>query len=50
MSQNLSDWMPDMLGRGFEVRYVAHPDDYSGPVRSTVIRKKAESSNGLAII
>lgn len=43
-------WVPDMLGHGFEMKYVAHPDDYSGPVRSTVIRKIAKPSNGLAIV
>lgn len=43
-------WMPDMLGDGYEMTYVAHPDDYSGPVRSTVIRKIAKPSNGLSIV
>lgn len=47
---SLSGWMPDMLGDGFEMKYVMHPDDYSGPVRSTVIRKIAKSCNGLAIV
>lgn len=45
-----SAWIPDMLGDGFEMKYVAHPDDYSGQVRSTVIRKIAKPSNGSAII
>ncbi len=43
-------WMPDILGDGYEMTYVAHPDDYSGPVRSTVIRKIAKPSNGLSIV
>lgn len=33
-----SVWQPDILGAGFEMRYVVQPDDYSGPVRSTVVR------------
>ena len=45
-----SGWTPDMLGDGFEMKYVAHPDDYSGPVRSTVIRKIAKPSNGIAVV
>lgn len=43
-------WVPDILGDGFEMKYIAHPDDYSGAVRSSVIRKKASPSNGMAII
>lgn len=44
------DWQPDILGDGFEMCYVSHPDDYSGHVRSTVIRRKPAHSNGVAII
>lgn len=33
-----SKWLPDFLGDGFEYRYVKHPDDYSGEVRSAVVR------------
>lgn len=33
-----NEWQPDILGDGFEYRYVKHPDDYSGEVRSTVVR------------
>lgn len=46
----VTDWSPDMLGDGFEMKYVTHPDDYSGAVRSSIIRKKASPSNGSAII
>ena len=35
----MAQWMPDRLGDGYEMRYVNQPDDYSGKVRSTVIRK-----------
>lgn len=34
-----SKWMPDVLGDGYEMRYVDQPDDYSGKVRSTIVRK-----------
>ena len=32
-------WMPDTLGDGYQMRYVNQPDDYSGKVRCTIIRK-----------
>lgn len=47
---SLSGWQPDILGPGYEMKYVAHPDDYSGPVRSTVIRRKTDATNGVAVI
>jgi len=34
-------WQPDILGDGYEMRYVKQPDDYSGAVRSTIIRKQS---------
>lgn len=34
-------WRPDTLGDGYEMRYVKQPDDYSGAVRSAIIRKKS---------
>ena len=37
-------WMPDRLGDGLEMTYVPMPDDYSGPVRCTVIRKRLEGA------
>ena len=36
-----SQWQPDILGDGYEMRYVDQPDDYQGKVRSTVVRKKS---------
>lgn len=40
-----SAWMPDTtLGNGFEMRYVDQGRDYSGPVRSTIIRKLTADS------
>lgn len=32
------EWLPDSLGAGFEKCYIDQGRDYSGPVRSTVIR------------
>ncbi|MCM1076854.1 MAG: lysophospholipase [Bacteroides sp.] len=32
-------WAPDVLGDGFEMRRVKQPDDYAGPVVSTIVRK-----------
>lgn len=34
-------WRPDTLGDGYEMRYVTQPNDYSGAIRSTIIRKKS---------
>ncbi|MDE5826635.1 MAG: lysophospholipase [Duncaniella sp.] len=34
-----SVWTPDILGDGYEMRHVSQPDDYTGPVTSTIIRK-----------
>ena len=32
-------WENDVLGDGFQMRYVTQPKDYSGEVRSTIIRR-----------
>lgn len=37
-------WKPDILGDGYEMRHVNHPDDYSGKVISTIIRKLTPDS------
>ncbi len=34
-----SQWSPDVLGDGYEMRYVIQPDDYAGKVRCTIVRK-----------
>ena len=40
LSGQVSDrWVPDILGDGYEMRHIEQPDDYTGPVLSTVIRK-----------
>lgn len=43
-------WQTDHLGDGFESTYVNHPNDYSGAVRSTVIRKFASSPSKKAVL
>lgn len=43
-------WQPDILGDGFEKSYVEMPDDYSGKIRCTVIRKKSDKSTTKAIL
>ncbi len=40
-SEVKAQWKPDILCDGYEMRYVEQPDDYSGEVRSTVIRKRS---------
>ncbi|MDE6468754.1 MAG: alpha/beta hydrolase [Muribaculaceae bacterium] len=43
-------WQPDHLGAGFEMASVTQPDDYSGHVRCTVVRKRASAENGRAVL
>ena len=43
-------WTPDILGDGFEMTYVAMPDDYSGKVRCTIIRKQSATATQKAIL
>ena len=43
-------WDKDILEDGYEYRYVNHPDDYSGKVRSTIIRKKSDCADGQAVL
>lgn len=45
-----ADWENDYLGNGFEMTYVQQPDDYSGKVRSTVIRRLAGATTGKALL
>lgn len=44
------NWQPDILGDGFEMAFINHPADYSGKVRSTVIRKLATAPSHKAIL
>lgn len=44
------DWTPDSIGHGYAYSYVDQGRDYSGPVRSTVVRKSAHNSVGCAVL
>lgn len=50
MKQNKIDWQPDHLGDGFEMTHVVFPDDYSGSVKCTIVRLKAEPESKKAIL
>lgn len=50
MSAAAGGWMPDVLGDGFEMRYVEQPADYSGDVRSTIVRLRSECSHGVGVL
>lgn len=43
-------WEPDSLGDGIEYATVAMPDDYSGKVVSTVVRKLSPCASGRAVL
>lgn len=43
-------WQKDILGDGYEMRYVDQGRDYSGDVRSTIIRKKSPCGNRRGIL
>lgn len=45
-----SQWMPDVLGDGYEMRYVDQPDDYSGKVRSTIVRKLSPCADDKGVL
>lgn len=50
MALGLVSWMPDRLGHGFEMRYVDQGTDYSGSVRSTIIRRNADVPGKKAVL
>ncbi|MBO5268101.1 MAG: alpha/beta hydrolase [Muribaculaceae bacterium] len=43
-------WQSDVLGQGFEMRYVDQGADYSGPVRSTIVRLRSSCGKGVGIL
>jgi len=47
---SVNDWQPDVLGEDFEMRYVDHGTDYSGPVRSTIVRLKSDCVCGAGVL
>lgn len=44
------EWKPDILGNGFEMRHVDQGNDYSGPVRSTIVRLASSCANGVGVL
>lgn len=45
-----AQWRPDSLGCGFEMRFVEQGEDYSGRVRSTVVRHRAEGESHRGVL
>lgn len=45
-----ANWIPDILGDSYEMKYIIHPDDYSGPIRSTIIRKTATQKTNRGVL
>ena len=45
-----AQWQPDVLGDGYEMRYVEQPDDYSGKVRCTIVRKLSKCGLKRAVL
>lgn len=43
-------WSPDILGNGYEMMYIYHPVDYSGNVRSTIIRKTTTNKQNRGVL
>lgn len=43
-------WQSDHLGTGYEMAYVAQPDDYSGAVRCTVVRRRTSAKSYKAVL
>lgn len=44
-------WQTDVaLGEPFKMRYVEQPSDYSGPVRSTIVRLKSPCAHGVGVL
>ena len=50
MDQNKNDWRDDHLGSGFQMKQIDQPDDYSGKVKATVIRKLSGVATDKAIL
>lgn len=44
------EWQADILGDGYEMRHVEQPDDYSGHVRSTIVRRLSPCADGRAML
>lgn len=51
MKESTPNWQTDALaGEGFDTTFIEHPDDYAGPVRSTVVRRRADKATDKAVL
>lgn len=50
MKAENTGWRPDHLGPDYEMRHITQPDDYSGNVRCSVIRRLSAARSGKAIL
>ncbi len=50
LALSAGDWMPDSIGDGYSFRYVDQGRDYSGPVRSTVVRKDSPCGSNIGVL
>lgn len=51
MKESTPNWQTDALaGEGFDTTFIEHPDDYAGPVRSTVVRRRADMATVKAVL
>lgn len=50
LSVSAADWMPDSIGDGYSYRYVNQGCDYSGHVRSTIVRKLSPCRSGVGVL
>ena len=50
MALQAAAWQPDILGDGYEMEYIDQPADYSGPVRSTLVRLQSACATDAAVL
>lgn len=50
LAASATDWMPDSIGDGYSFRYVDQGCDYSGPVRSTIVRKDSHCGSDIGVL
>lgn len=46
----IAQWQPDILGDDYQMKYIHHTNDYSGTVRSTIIKKTSLTNNGVGVL
>lgn len=50
MAVGAASWQPDVLGHPYEMTYIDQGTDYSGPVRSTVVRRTSPCASGRGVL